>query len=157
MIPPNLRNGWVIAVCLLALHTVKYERAWAADIERWGIYEVNFDRPSEGNPYTEVQLSATFHLGKQAVAVAGFYDGDGVYRVRFSPPTSGEWRYETKSNQPGLNAKSGKFTVNQPTGSNHGPVRVFDTFYLRYADGTPYHQFGTTCYAWVHQPLDCRS
>ena len=22
----------------------------------------------------------------------------------------------------------------------------------RYADGTPYHQFGTTCYAWTHQP-----
>jgi len=23
---------------------------------------------------------------------------------------------------------------------------------MRYSDGTPYHQFGTTCYAWVHQP-----
>ena len=30
-------------------------------------------------------------------------------------------------------------------------MQVFKTFYLRYADGTPYHQFGTTCYAWVHQ------
>ena len=29
---------------------------------------------------------------------------------------------------------------------------MFQTFYLRYADGSPYHQFGTTCYAWVHQP-----
>ena len=29
--------------------------------------------------------------------------------------------------------------------------QVFKTFYLRYADGTPYHQFGTTCYAWIHQ------
>ena len=25
---------------------------------------------------------------------------------------------------------------------------------LRFADGTPYHQFGTTCYAWVHQPRE---
>ena len=32
--------------------------------------------------------------------------------------------------------------------------QVFNTFYLRYADGTPYHQFGTTCYAWVHQPRE---
>jgi len=27
------------------------------------------------------------------------------------------------------------------------------TIIMRYSDGTPYHQFGTTCYAWVHQPL----
>lgn len=30
-------------------------------------------------------------------------------------------------------------------------MHPFNTFYLRYEDGTPYHQFGTTCYAWVHQ------
>jgi hypothetical protein len=154
MIPGNLRNVCFGAACLLALLAVKFERAWAADSEQWGIYEVKFDGPTEGNPYADVQFSTTFHQGKQAVTVAGFYDGDGVYKVRFSPPTTGEWRYETKSNQPGLNAKSGKFAVNPPTGSNHGPVHVFDTYYLRYADGTPYHQFGTTCYAWVHQPLD---
>ena len=44
------------------------------------------------------------------------------------------------------------FSATTPTGNNHGPVVVFNTFYLRYADGAPYHQFGTTCYAWVHQP-----
>ena len=46
----------------------------------------------------------------------------------------------------------GAFTAVAPTGDNHGPIEIFKTFYLRYADGTPYHQFGTTCYAWVHQP-----
>ena len=85
------------------------------------------------------------------ITVPGFYDGEGVYKVRFSPPCQGQWRYETRSNRPELNGKSGSFTAGPPSADNHGPVQVFKTFYLRYADGTPYHQFGTTCYAWVHQ------
>ena len=62
--------------------------------------------------------------------------------------------YETRSNRPELDGKTGSFTVGPPSADNHGPVQVFQTFYLRYADGSPYHQFGTTCYAWVHQPRE---
>ena len=35
---------------------------------------------------------------------------------------------------------------------NHGPVSVRNTYDFGYADGTPYFPFGTTCYAWTHQP-----
>ena len=119
--------------------------------ERWGQHEINLTGPASGNPYLDVQWSATFAQGDRAVVVPGFWDGEGTYRVRFSPPTPGEWRYETRSATPELNGKTGTFTATAPSGKNHGPVEIFDTFYLRYADGTPYHQFGTTCYAWVHQ------
>ncbi len=119
--------------------------------ERWGQHEINLTGPASGNPYLDVQWSATFAQGDRTIVVPGFWDGAGTYRVRFSPPTPGEWRYETCSATPELNGKTGTFTVTPPTGNNHGPVEVFDTYYLRYADGTPYHQFGTTCYAWVHQ------
>ncbi|GHO64111.1 hypothetical protein KSC_030030 [Ktedonobacter sp. SOSP1-52] len=30
-------------------------------------------------------------------------------------------------------------------------MRVCDTYHFAYADGTPYKQIGTTCYAWAHQ------
>ncbi len=119
--------------------------------ERWGIHELAFQGPSADNPYLDVQWSATFRQGNRELSVPGFWDGGVTYKVRFSPPTTGEWRYETRSATPELNGKSGAFTVIPATGDNHGPVEVFDTFYLRHADGTPYHQFGTTCYAWVHQ------
>ena len=33
---------------------------------------------------------------------------------------------------------------------DHGPARA-DGRLLRFADGTLYHSFGTTCYAWAHQ------
>ena len=122
-----------------------------ADAEQWGVWETSWDGPREGNPYLEVQLSVTFSQDGWRIIVPGFYDGEGVYRVRFSPPVQGAWRYETRSNRPELNGKSGSITAGSPSAENHGPVQVFKTFYLHYADGSPYHQFGTTCYAWVHQ------
>ena len=125
--------------------------AAAVEIEQWGVWELSLEGPRDGNPYLEVELGATLHREDHSVTVRGFYDGDGVYRIRFSPPAQGVWRYQTRSNRPQLHGKSGSFTVGPPSANNHGPVQVFKTYYFRYADGTPYHQFGTTCYAWVHQ------
>jgi hypothetical protein len=129
--------------------------AWTASavaVEQWGVYEVDLVGPAEGNPYLDVSLSARFTQGDRAFEVAGFYDGGDSYKIRFSPPTPGQWRYQTTSNRPALHGKTGSFTVDAATGNNHGPVEVFKNVYLRYADGSPYHQYGTTCYAWVHQP-----
>ncbi len=57
----------------------------------------------------------------------------------------------TKSNRRELDGKSGKFTCVPNPRSNHGPVRVRDTYRFGYEDGTPYYPFGTTSYAWDHQ------
>jgi hypothetical protein len=123
-----------------------------ASCEQWDVFEVALPGPAGGNPFTDVQLAARFNnSGQHSVDVSGFYDGDGVYRIRFMPPAQGQWRYETKSNRPELSGKSGSFTATPPTGNNHGPVRVHNTFHFAYADGTPYRQIGTTCYAWTHQ------
>ena len=119
--------------------------------EQWGLEEIVLQGSSAGNPYRDVQLSASFRQGDAAITAPGFWDGGDTYKVRFSPPAAGEWSYETKSATPELNGKTGVLTVTAPTGNNHGPVQVFDTYYFRYADGAAYHEFGTTCYAWVHQ------
>ena len=119
--------------------------------ERWGIYEVTLNGPDTGNPFTEVELTAEFAQNGRTFEPYGFYDGDGIYKIRFMPDEVGEWTYITKSNSAELNGKTGQFTCTEPSAGNHGPVRVYKDFYLQYADGTPYHQFGTTCYAWAHQ------
>ena len=125
--------------------------AFAAEAERWGQCEVTLAGPSDGNPYVQVTLSAAFTQGGRRLDVPGFYDGDGVYKIRFGPPTVGEWCYQTHSNRSELDGKTGAFTVSPASPGNHGPVQVHKTFYLRYADATPYFQIGTTCYAWIHQ------
>ena len=147
----DFRVTCLAAGCCLAILSLLAGTGLAADCEQWGLWEASLDGPREGNPYLDVELSFTFRQNGDGVTVPGFYDGDGVYRVHFSPPAQGPWRYETRSNRPALNGKSGSFTAGPPSASNHGPVQVFNTFYLRYADDSPYHQFGTTCYAWVHQ------
>lgn len=118
---------------------------------RWEVFEVALNGPSAGNPFVDVQLSATFSLGHRNVMVNGFYDGNGTYKIRFMPDTEGEWKYETRSNTAELNGKAGRFTCTAALEGAHGPVGVRNTHHFAYADGTPYFPFGTTCYAWVHQ------
>jgi hypothetical protein len=124
------------------------------EVERWGVFEVVLDGPQTGNPFVDVQLSARFRQAERNIElrVPGFYDGAGAYRIRFSPPELGNWDYETESNAPALRGKSGAFQAIAPGSGNHGPVKVANTFHFQYADGTPYRPFGTTCYAWAHQP-----
>jgi uncharacterized protein DUF5060/uncharacterized protein DUF4038 len=88
------------------------------------------------------------------VQVDGFYDGDGAYKVRFSPDNEGEWTYGTRSNRRELDGQTGAFLCVAPSAKNHGPVSVRNTYDFGYADGTPYFPFGTTCYAWTHQPVE---
>ncbi|RKN39737.1 DUF4038 domain-containing protein [Streptomyces hoynatensis] len=126
-------------------------------VEQWDLYEAALDGPAHGNPFREVHLTARFRheagAGQSAAAVetTGCYDGEGRYLLRFMPHLPGTWRWETRSNDPGLDARRGSFTCEPASGDNHGPVRVRDTHHFAYADGTPYWQLGTTCYAWTHQ------
>lgn len=121
------------------------------EIEQWGRYEVVLTGPEGGNPFLDVQLSAEFTDGHQTLTPDGFYDGGGVYRIRFMPVSPGKWTYVTRSNRPELDGQTGEFTCVKPSPGNHGPVSVRNTFHFGYADGTPYYPFGTTCYAWTHQ------
>jgi hypothetical protein len=121
-------------------------------VEQWGTYEVSLQGPTKGNPFLDVTFSAQFKQGDVTVAANGFYDGDGIYRVRFMPEKTGEWEYKTKSNVRALNGKVGKVLVTAATAGNHGSVHVANTYHFAYADGSPYKQLGTTCYVWEWQP-----
>ena len=133
-------------ICLASLSSAE------AKVEKWGIYEIALQGPNDGNPFLDVQLRATFRQGERAFTPEGFYDGVGVYKVRFMPDATGAWTYVTKSNTLALDGKSGSFECVTPSAGNHGPVRVADTFRFAYADGTPHFSVGTTCYVWTHQP-----
>ncbi|MDR1519081.1 MAG: DUF5060 domain-containing protein [Planctomycetota bacterium] len=123
-------------------------------VGKWDIFEIAVPGPSGNNPYLNVELQAVFSFFSREVTVPGFYDGDGAYRIRFMPDREGEWTYRTRSNAAELNGKSGSFICAEANSGNRGPVRVRNRHHFAYADGEPYFPFGTTCYAWTHQPLD---
>lgn len=125
----------------------------AMTVEKWGLFEAAFEGPGTGNPFLEVAFEAAFSHAGRTVRVPGFYDGDGTYRVRFMPRAEGKWSYRTASKTAALDGREGAFTAGPPSQGNHGPVHVRNQFHFAYADETPYLPFGTTCYAWTHQPL----
>ena len=117
---------------------------------RWRTFEVELHGPAHGNPYTDVILSADFRLGERHLTAQGFYDGDGVYRIRFMPDEEGTWTFRTSSNARSLDGVVGDVHCGPAAGEDHGPVRVHG-FHFRHADGTRYLPVGTTAYAWTHQ------
>jgi hypothetical protein len=142
-----------ILLCLFAAPSFAGSSAeFDPPVEQWGVFELSLKGPEEGNPFVDVRFSAVFSDGSRKVEVPGFYDGGGVYRIRFMPDTVGEWRYETLSNRWPLTGKRGAFRSTAPGAGNHGPVRVRNTYHFAYADGTPFRQIGTTIYSWQHRP-----
>ncbi|MFZ6029245.1 MAG: DUF5605 domain-containing protein [Chloroflexota bacterium] len=117
-------------------------------VEKWDFYEHALSYADSPNPFTEVTLEASFSHSDRQVQVRGFYDGDGVFKLRFMPDCEGEWQFITRSNAAALDGKTGSFICTPASANNHGPVRVADQVRFAYEDGTAYIPVGTTCYVW---------
>jgi hypothetical protein len=95
----------------LAQTTQRIDPSTQATVSKWNIFEITLPGPSSGNPFTEVELTATFALGHRTVAVDGFYDGDGSYKIRFMPDAEGEWSYTTASGAAALDGLKGTVSL----------------------------------------------
>tara|TARA_B100000809_G_C14736316_1_gene386909 strand:- start:49 stop:348 length:300 start_codon:yes stop_codon:yes gene_type:complete len=86
--------------------------------------------------------------GGEKENIKGFYDGDGVYKIRFIPSKEGTWNYKTQSNRSALKGKKGKFKCTAPSTNNKGLVQVVENYHFSYANGESYYPVGTTLYCW---------
>lgn len=125
-------------------------------VERWGMFELSINGRSDGNPFRDIQLSACFQFRNRRIKVDGFYDGEGIYKIRFMPDELGEWAFATYSNCSELDGITGRFVCVSPSAGNRGPVCIHDDHHFMYADGTRYMPFGTTCYHWTHELDEAR-
>jgi len=141
-------------IVIFAFLMLSFPASAQQQVEKWKVIEVILNGPNNGNPFVENNISAVFTTAGHSDTIAGFYDGNGKYKVRFSPAIEGKWTYQTISNVKALNGKKGAFVCTPALKENHGPVMVKDTFHFVYADGKPHFSFGTTCYVWTHQPQD---
>ena len=88
--------------------------------EIWDIVTVSVIGPSTGNPFKEIEITATFKSPKKInTTVNGFYNGNGSYIIRFMPNEIGSWSYYTSSNNPYVEDKIGYFKVTNATGYNY--------------------------------------
>jgi Domain of unknown function (DUF5060)/Domain of unknown function (DUF5605)/Protein of unknown function (DUF4038) len=147
----KLGTGAVVAG-LSATAPLAAQPTVSRQIERWGVFELHADGPSTGNPFVDVTFAARFTFDHRTVRVPGFYDGNGIYKVRFSPDTVGRWTYETTGSVKELIGLTGGFECAPAKPGNSGPVGPAHRFHFQYADGTPYFPFGTTCYSYGFVP-----
>lgn len=148
----KLSSYAVAAVSAPSLAESPASAAEGQPVARWDFVELTFPGPAGGNPFLDVHLTATFRHKNRALTVEGFYDGAGVYKIRFMPDELETWTWTTASTSAELDGKSGHFECTAPEAGNRGPVSVRDDYHFGYADGTPYVECGTTCYAWAFQP-----
>ena len=120
-------------------------------VQQWDIFELALEGPDTENPFTDINLTGEFTCNGRTIVQEGFYDGNGIYKIRVMPDIQGNWTYRIFSSSALMDGITGSFTCIKPSGINHGPVRVRDTYHFAYEDGTPFYPFGTTCYAWTHQ------
>ena len=123
------------------------------DARRWSMAEIRLQGPAHGNPFVDVELTATVRHGGRELTVGGVYDGDGRYLLRVLPDEEGEWSFTTTSTARSLDAITGSFEVGAAAAAEHGPVQA-DGFHFRHADGTVHRPLGTTCYVWNHQSVE---
>ena len=148
------RSSNVALITALALGVASSGIAQSPTVARWGLFETAFTGlRSYENPLQDVDLFVTFTSpSRQTQTVRGFWDGDSVWRVRFSPDQPGNWTYTTRAvpeSDRGLHSRSGAFSVVSSDGrtrfGRHGPIRVSSSqTYLEHADGTPFFWLADT-------------
>ena len=113
-------------------------------MKQYETFELSFAGAAPTGSEALAGVEAVFsHDGKER-RVKGFYDGDGVYKVRFLPEACGVYTWEVTG------AVSGRGREECIPGDAHGLVKA-EGCHFRYADGAPYAPFGTTVYALIHQ------
>ncbi|MCL6601258.1 MAG: DUF5060 domain-containing protein [Paenibacillus sp.] len=120
-------------------------------IERYEMFELQLTGNNPIGSHVNVDCEAEFTNGEIKVTVKGFYSGNDAYKIRFMPQETGVWKYKVQSSV--VEPVYGEIECVENTGNNHGPVRV-KGMHFEYADGSTYIPFGTTAYAWTHQPVE---
>ena len=148
------------------------------EVKQWQVFEVemtatqNVENPyvtylREGYParVTVRFVGVSGEAAGRELTVAGFWDGGVNWKARFAPPTPGEWAFESRSEDLGLNGVTGKITCTawteyekQANPTRRGFVRVHTTGqragrYFEYADGTPFLWIGDTWWNWTQRGI----
>lgn len=126
---------------------------YSTSVEKWGVFEASMQGYQEGNPFTDYSITGTFVSKNETKKVNGFYDGNGIYKVRFMPSFEEKYQFLIEGSF-SANKIEGSFDVTAPSKGNHGIMRVASGYHFAYEDGTPYYSIGTTCYVWTHQPVE---
>lgn len=70
------------------------------EVEKWDVFEITAKGKSDKNPFVDYKISGTFTGKNETVTVDGFYDGEGIYKVRFMPSFEGDYSFRIRRRNP---------------------------------------------------------
>jgi hypothetical protein len=143
-------------------------------IHEWDVYTISINSGKiYSNPYKDIpvtkggDLLKVFFMGtggnalNKEITVVGFWNGGSEWRVNFTPPATGSWKYITFSTDRSMTVKKGSFNVvawnNEEKNANpvrHGLIRVkkdgaMAGHFFEYSDGQPVLWIGDTWWNWT--------
>ena len=150
----------------------------AETIHQWSVYTISFKSAKDyPNPYADIPsqsngdlLHVVFEgttgaaMGKR-ITLVGFWDGGREWRVNFTPPYTGNWKYISVAGDKSLNGKRGSFEVipwteveKTANPTRRGLIRVNKTgdnagHYFEYSDGHPFLWIADTWWNWTKKDI----
>jgi hypothetical protein len=119
--------------------------ASAQQVQQYHSHDFAFRAQAQGNPF-DVDVWGEFTgPGGRTLRLPGFYDGEGTWKIRFSPTATGAWTLKTVSSLPALNGQTGRLECVPNTHPRiHGSLRVDPAhpYHFVYEDGTRYFLLG---------------
>ena len=167
------RTIFLIISVFVLIETVKSET-----IHPWEVYTISLKSSGKyANPYKDIPvtkngdlLNVTF-LGtggdamNKEIKIIGFWSGGSEWRVNFTPPATGSWKYITSSRDRSMNGKKGNFEVLawSTEEKNANPVRnglikvkkdgKMAGHFFEYTDGKPVLWIGDTWWNWTDRRI----
>jgi hypothetical protein len=127
----------------------------------WQPHDCSFtNQTAVDNPF-QVQFAAEITgPGTAKLVIPGFYDGNGIWKIRVSPTAEGEWRVVTRSSVAALDRRRVGFVCTpNPAPGAHGGVRVDlrHPHHFVFEDGTRFFPLGYECdWLWALDATNAR-
>jgi len=163
---------------LVAAFSLLVSLAIAGPVHQWEVFSISFKSGKTiSNPYINIPvkgepdlLKVTF-IGTQGeakdkqITVTGFWYGGSEWRVNFTPPLTGTWKYTSVSSDRSMNGRKGTIEViawnpeeKDLNPTRHGLVRVKQDgenagHYFEYSDGKPFLWIGDTWWNWTDRRI----
>jgi hypothetical protein len=151
-------------------------------LKAWEVYEIELKASiliqnpyveclKEGNaPYASAEFTGTSGEAlNMKYNIPAFWDGNSIWKIRFAPPCSGTWKFETYSKDKGLAKKKGQIVVSDWTpddlktnATHRGFIQVNKKEpragrYFVYSDGTPCLWISDTWWDWTNRKIKFES
>jgi hypothetical protein len=117
----------------------------------FGTHEIVMKGPKDLTDPFAAKVDVIFSQGGKSSKSYGFYDGDGVWKVRFFVPRAGTWTWETNSqDEPRLDNLTGSFTATSSSLPGKLRVRANKTSIIENSRGEWFTFLGDTGYYLFH-------